>query len=45
MGLEAAEKRRDQLVDEAVAELHALDLGARTDVLVEAARFVAGRAS
>ena len=45
MGLEAAEMRRDPLVDEAVAELRALDLGARTDVLIEAARFVAGRAS
>ena len=45
LGMEAAEKRRDQLIDEAIGELRALDLGARADVLIEAARFVAGRRS
>jgi farnesyl diphosphate synthase len=45
LGMEAAEQRRDQLIDQAIAQLHALDLGARADVLVEAARFVAGRRS
>jgi farnesyl diphosphate synthase len=45
LGMEAAEQRRDQLIDQAIAQLHALDFGARADVLVEAARFVAGRRS
>jgi farnesyl diphosphate synthase len=45
LGLEAAEKRRDDLIEQAIAELRALDFGARADVLIAAARFVAGRAS
>ena len=45
MGMEAAEQRRDQLIDEAIAQLQALDFGARTQVLMDAARFVAGRRS
>jgi hypothetical protein len=45
LGMEAAEQRRDQLIDQAIEQLHALDFGARADVLVEAARFVAGRRS
>ena len=34
-----------EVVDEAIAELHALEFGARTQVLIDAARFVAGRRS
>jgi farnesyl diphosphate synthase len=45
LGLEAARARRDALVEEAVAALAATELGAKTDVLAEAARFVAARRS
>jgi farnesyl diphosphate synthase len=45
LGLEAAEERRDSLVDEAVGALQGLELGSRADTLIEAARFVAGRRS
>jgi farnesyl diphosphate synthase len=45
LGVDAAEQRCDSLVDEAVGALQGLELGSRTDVLIEAARFVAGRMS
>ena len=45
LGMEAAEQRRDDLVEKAIGELRALDFGARADILIEAARFVAGRRS
>lgn len=45
LGLEAAERRRDALIEEAVAHLAALDFGTRADALVAAARFVGGRQS
>ena len=45
LGLEAAGQRCDSLIDEAVGALQGLELGARTDTLIEAARFVAGRSS
>jgi len=45
LGVDAAEQRCDSLVDEAVGTLQGLELGSRTDVLIEAARFVAGRSS
>ena len=45
LGVEAAERRRDELVDEAVATLERLGAGARADDLVAAARYVAGRSS
>jgi farnesyl diphosphate synthase len=43
LGLEGARRRRDALVDDALAALQATGLGAATDVLAEAARFVAAR--
>ena len=45
LGVDAAGQRCDSLVDEAVGALQGLELGSRTDVLIEAARFVAGRSS
>ncbi|MDB5543977.1 MAG: polyprenyl synthetase family protein [Hyphomicrobiales bacterium] len=45
LGVDAAEQRCDSLIDEAVGALQGLELGSRTDVLIEAARFVAGRTS
>ncbi len=45
LGVDAAGQRCDSLVDEAVGALQGLELGSRTDVLIEAARFVAGRMS
>jgi farnesyl diphosphate synthase len=45
LGVDAAGQRCDSLVDEAVGALQGLELGSRTDVLIEAARFVAGRQS
>jgi farnesyl diphosphate synthase len=45
LGVEAAERRRDALVDEAIAALRGVGAGSRADDLVEAARFVAGRSS
>jgi len=45
LGVDAAGQRCDSLVDEAVGALQGLELGSRTDVLIEAARFVAGRRS
>ena len=45
LGVDAAEQRCDSLVDEAVGALQGLELGSRTDLLIEAARFVAGRSS
>ena len=43
LGLDAARTRRDALVEEAVAALRETGFGAATDVLAEAARFVAAR--
>lgn len=43
LGVDAAGQRCDSLVDEAVGALQGLELGSRTDVLIEAARFVARR--
>lgn len=43
LGLEGAKARCDQLVQEATTALADTGLGARTDVLAEAARFVAAR--
>ncbi|MFZ3178908.1 MAG: polyprenyl synthetase family protein [Methylocystis silviterrae] len=43
LGLDAARARRDALVAEATAALRETGLGAATDVLAEAARFVAAR--
>jgi farnesyl diphosphate synthase len=43
LGMDAARARRDALVAEAIAALDATGLGAATDVLAEAARFVAAR--
>ena len=45
LGVDAAEQRCDSLIDEAVGALQGLEFGTRTDLLVEAARFVAGRSS
>ncbi len=45
LGIEAAEQRCDSLIDEAVGALQGLEFGAGADVLIEAARFVAGRNS
>ncbi len=45
LGLEAARARRDRLADEAVAALDAIGLGARADILKEAARFAVERKS
>jgi farnesyl diphosphate synthase len=45
LGVDAAEQRCDSLIDEAVGALQGLEFGSRTDVLIEAARFVAGRTS
>jgi farnesyl diphosphate synthase len=45
LGVDAAEQRCDSLIDEAVGALQGLEFGTRTDVLIEAARFVAGRTS
>ncbi len=45
LGVDVAGHRCDSLVDEAVGALQGLELGSRTDVLIEAARFVAGRSS
>ena len=45
LGVDVAGQRCDSLVDEAVGALQGLELGSRTDVLIEAARFVAGRSS
>ncbi len=45
LGVDAAGQRCDSLVDEAVGALQGLELGSRTEVLIEAARFVAGRSS
>ncbi len=45
LGVDAAGQRCGSLVDEAVGALQGLELGSRTDVLIEAARFVAGRMS
>jgi farnesyl diphosphate synthase len=45
LGLEAAKARCDALVDEATTALAATGLGDRTDILAEAARFVAARRS
>ncbi len=45
LGVDAAGQRCDSLVDEAVGALQGLELGSRTDLLIEAARFVAGRQS
>jgi len=44
-GLKAARARRDALVDEAIAAIDALGLGAKVETLREAARFVAARKS
>lgn len=43
LGLDAARERRDSLVAEATAALRETGLGERTDILAEAARFVAAR--
>ena len=43
LGLDAARARRDALVEAAVAALRETGFGAATDVLAEAARFVAAR--
>jgi farnesyl diphosphate synthase len=43
LGLDAARARCDALVDEATSALAETGLGARTDILAEAARFVAAR--
>ncbi|MBG0794439.1 polyprenyl synthetase family protein [Methylocystis sp. H62] len=43
LGLDAARARRDSLVAEATAALRETGLGERTDILAEAARFVAAR--
>ncbi|MGD9545084.1 MAG: polyprenyl synthetase family protein [Methylocystis sp.] len=43
LGLDAARARRDALVEEATAALRDTKLGAGTDILAEAARFVAAR--
>ncbi|MGJ0454768.1 MAG: polyprenyl synthetase family protein [Methylocystis sp.] len=43
LGLDAARARRDSLVAEATAALHETGLGEATNVLAEAARFVAAR--
>jgi farnesyl diphosphate synthase len=43
LGLDAARERRDSLVAEATAALRATGLGEGTDILAEAARFVAAR--
>jgi farnesyl diphosphate synthase len=45
LGVDAAEQRCDSLIDEAVGALQGLEFGMRTDLLIEAARFVAGRTS
>ncbi len=45
LGVDAAEQRCDSLIDEAVGALQGLEFGSRTDVLIDAARFVAGRTS
>ena len=43
LGLDAARARRDSLVADAMAALRETGLGERTDILAEAARFVAAR--
>lgn len=43
LGLDAARARRDRLVEEAAAALRDTGLGGATDVLAQAARFVAAR--
>jgi farnesyl diphosphate synthase len=43
LGLDAARARRDALVEEAIAALDEMGLGAATATLKEAARFVAWR--
>jgi farnesyl diphosphate synthase len=43
LGLDAARARRDSLVADATAALRETGLGERTDILAEAARFVASR--
>ncbi len=43
LGLDAARARRDSLVEEATAALCDTGLGEKTDILAEAARFVAAR--
>ncbi len=43
LGMDAARARRDALVEEAIAALAATGLGSATEVLAEAARFVAAR--
>jgi farnesyl diphosphate synthase len=45
LGVAAAERRRDDLVDDAIAALNSVGAGERTGVLEAAARFVAGRSS
>ncbi len=45
LGLDAARARRDALVEEATAALRDTGLGEATDILAEAARFVAARRS
>ena len=45
LGLENARKRCDELVNEAIAALDDLGLGEKTEILAEAARFVAARRS
>lgn len=45
LGHDAAEARRDQLIESALVDLRAVGVGDRADRLAEAARFVAGRRS